>query len=117
MEQAYTYLHQTGYAHSVEVWQDDELVGGLYGIAMGRCFFGESMFSLETNASKVAFIALAQQLAKWGYTLIDCQVDNPHLRTLGAITIERTLFLSKLKEALSFSKPNNEWNFDLESLS
>lgn len=116
MEDTYTNLHYSGHAHSVEVWQDSQLVGGLYGIAIGRCFFGESMFSLETNASKVAFLALCQQLDKWGYQLIDCQVDNPHLRTLGAITIERELFLSKLKHAIAFERPNEMWNFDIEPL-
>mgnify|MGYP003631748142 FL=1 len=116
MEAAYTQLHHSGHAHSVEVWQDKILVGGLYGIAMGRCFFGESMFSLETNASKVAFIALCQQLHTWGYQLIDCQVDNPHLRSLGAITVERDLFLNQLKEALSFPPLNDKWNFDLKPL-
>lgn len=116
MEEAYTLLHHKGHAHSVEVWQNNRLVGGLYGIAIGQCFFGESMFSVETNASKVAFFALCKQLDKWGYTLIDCQVDNPHLRSLGAITVKRPLFLKQLKTALSFPRPNQEWHFDLEQL-
>lgn len=116
MEEAYIKLHHAGYAHSLEVWRGETLIGGLYGIAMGHCFFGESMFSLETNASKVAFFALSQQLKKWGYTLIDCQVDNPHLRTLGAITISRELFLKQLKSALSSPSPNDTWHFDIEQL-
>lgn len=116
MEYAYTQLHENGHAHSVEVWQNNELVGGLYGIAMGNCFFGESMFSLSPNASKIAFIALCQQLEAWNYQIIDCQVDNPHLRTLGAITIERSLFLKQLKTALSSPHLDHDWCFDLSLL-
>ncbi len=83
MQQAYTELHQEGFAHSVESWLDGKLVGGLYGISMGQCFFGESMFSLVSNASKVAFAYLLQQNL---YQLIDCQVENKHLESLGAVT-------------------------------
>ncbi|MCR8921833.1 leucyl/phenylalanyl-tRNA--protein transferase [Dasania sp. GY-MA-18] len=89
---AYTTLHQQGHAHSVEVWHNDRLVGGLYGINIGQVFFGESMFSHSTDASKIAFVALAQNLAAWGYPLIDCQVANPHLTTLGAEEIDRSRF-------------------------
>lgn len=90
--QAYCTLHAMGIAHSVEVWQDQRLVGGLYGINLGKLFFGESMFSLVSNASKIAFVALAQNTSRWGFPLIDCQVSNPHLTTLGAQLIERSIF-------------------------
>lgn len=90
---AYTQLHQLGYAISVEAWNKEELVGGLYGIRMGRIFFGESMFSKESNASKYAFITLVQQLQKEGVVLIDCQVHTPHLESLGARMIPRKEFL------------------------
>lgn len=116
MEEAYIQLHDEGHAHSVEVWQDGQLTGGLYGIAMGNCFFGESMFSLSPNASKVAFASLCQQLDKWGYQIIDCQVDNPHLRSLGAITIKRETFLKQLSEALNSPHLDHEWIFDLSHL-
>ncbi|MFT6028883.1 MAG: leucyl/phenylalanyl-tRNA--protein transferase [Oleiphilaceae bacterium] len=116
MEEAYIELHKLGYAHSVEVWREDELIGGLYGLSLGRCFFGESMFSLETNASKIAFSALCQQLNKWGFKLIDCQVENPHLLTLGASTIKRSIFLEKLNNALKAPQINHKWIFDIEQL-
>lgn len=116
MADAYTHLHQLGHAHSVEVWREDNLIGGLYGLSLGRCFFGESMFSLETNASKVAFSALCQQLTKWDYQIIDCQVENPHLLTLGATTIKRSLFLEKLNTALNAPQTNHRWIFDIEHL-
>lgn len=116
MEEAYTQLHQMGYAHSVEVWREGALIGGLYGLSLGSCFFGESMFSLETNGSKIAFAALCKQLSKWGYQLIDCQVENPHLLRLGATTIERSLFLKELKQALNLPQQHQEWIFDRELL-
>ena len=88
----YSALHERGFAHSVEVWQDDLLVGGLYGIALGRVFFGESMFSRADNASKVGFAHLVRQLRAWDFQLIDCQVANEHLFSLGAIEIPREEF-------------------------
>ncbi|ABC29166.1 leucyl/phenylalanyl-tRNA--protein transferase [Hahella chejuensis KCTC 2396] len=107
MLQAYSDLHQIGVAHSIEVWRESELVGGLYGLAIGRCFFGESMFSKETNASKAAFITLVRQLHAWGYRLIDCQVPNPHLLSLGACQISRKEFLSilEIEVRADFSHP------------
>jgi leucyl/phenylalanyl-tRNA--protein transferase len=93
---AYNQLHQAGFAHSVEVWLDGELVGGLYGIAMGRVFYGESMFHTQTDASKVAFVMLVQQLKIWGYQLIDCQVHSSHLISLGAEEISRDSFIKLL---------------------
>jgi len=92
MLQAYTRLHELGHAHSVEVWEGTTLVGGLYGIAMGQMFFGESMFSHRPDVSKLALIDLAARLPEAGYRLIDCQVANPHLESLGARTIPRSEF-------------------------
>lgn len=97
MEEAYIKLHELGIAKSVEVWQDNRLVGGLYGIDLGTVFSGESMFSLVSNASKTAFIALSQKLQKENYKLIDCQVYNNHLASLGAREIPRDAFMGILK--------------------
>jgi leucyl/phenylalanyl-tRNA--protein transferase len=102
MQQAYCQLHALSIAHSVEVWQEDELVGGLYGISMGQLFFGESMFSLRSNASKTALIWLTRQLQAWHFQLIDCQVPSEHLRSLGAREMSRTefqLYLQRFREA------------------
>ena len=98
MIEAYTRLNQLGFAHSVEVWQRDELVGGLYGIAMGKVFFGESMFTKVSNASKFGFISLVRKLAQEDYWLIDCQQQTKHLGSLGAKAIPRTDFLALLKK-------------------
>ncbi len=111
IQKAYSELHKLGYAHSVECWKNDELVGGLYGIAMGGVFFGESMFSTHSNASKVAFAALCRQLTMWDFNLIDCQVHNPHLESLGAIEISREVFLAKLNTA-SLQANQEHWHFD-----
>jgi leucyl/phenylalanyl-tRNA---protein transferase len=97
MVSAYTELHQHGIARSIEVYQKSELVGGLYGVSMGKVFFGESMFSLSPNASKIALTYLVQSM---GYKLIDCQVENPHLRRLGAFNIERSAFIKLLNDLL-----------------
>lgn len=96
MFEAYCDLHRLGYAHSVEVWRDDVLVGGIYGVAIGRAFFGESMFSHVSNASKVALVHLAGQLARWDYGLIDCQVETAHLLSMGATNISRAAFQALL---------------------
>ncbi|MEH6566302.1 MAG: leucyl/phenylalanyl-tRNA--protein transferase [Halopseudomonas sp.] len=96
MQAAYTQLHRLGHAHSVEVWQGDELVGGLYGIALGKVFFGESMFSTRSNASKLAFVTLAQHLNDCGFALIDCQMPTDHLFSLGARSMPRAEFLRQL---------------------
>ena len=103
MIEAYTALHKAGYAHSVEVWQADELVGGLYGVAYGNIFCGESMFAKKSNASKVAFIHLAQHLALRKFEWIDCQQDTPHLRSLGAHLIEEADYLQILKDNQYFA--------------
>ena len=97
MIEAYRTLHHQGYAHSIEVWHEGELIGGLYGIQIGCVFFGESMFSRSSNASKLAFIKLANALNQCGFAIIDCQVGSPHLYTLGAKDIQRTAFNQQLK--------------------
>lgn len=100
MLDAYTKLHELGYAKSVEVWQNNELVGGLYGIDLGHIFCGESMFSKVSNASKIAFIYLAEKLKKENYQLIDCQVYNDYLASLGCEEIERDLFMKILNKEI-----------------
>ena len=113
MQQAYCELHQLGVAHSVEVWQQEQLVGGLYGLAIGRVFFGESMFSHASNASKVGFIRLVEQLQRWGYALIDCQVDSEHLQSLGATTIPRAEFIDLLEQNLE-PAASHRWQWDAD---
>lgn len=108
---AYTALHVQGLAHSVETWRDGALVGGLYGVAIGRMFYGESMFTRETDASKLALAALTQQLARWDYGLIDCQMNTAHLASLGAREISRAAFLREL-EVLVNCAPPPAWCFD-----
>jgi leucyl/phenylalanyl-tRNA---protein transferase len=95
---AYTILHKAGFAHSVEVWEGDELVGGLYGVAYGRIFYGESMFSKVSNASKFGFISFVQKVKAMGIELIDCQQETAHLSSLGARVISRDVFLEILKK-------------------
>ncbi|XOZ34082.1 leucyl/phenylalanyl-tRNA--protein transferase [Halomonadaceae bacterium KBTZ08] len=112
MEAAYCHLHDLGHAHSFEAWNvDGELVGGLYGIAIGRCFFGESMFSRERDASKVVFVHVARQLERWGYALMDCQVENDHLMSLGAERISRRRFLTILRENVD-QPAGHDWRMD-----
>ncbi|MCP3668152.1 MAG: leucyl/phenylalanyl-tRNA--protein transferase [Gammaproteobacteria bacterium] len=112
MHAAYTQLHQLGFAHSVEVWLEDKLVGGLYGIAIGKVFFGESMFSRETDASKVALVHLCNKLEAMGYALIDCQVYSEHLNSLGAELIPRTEFKTLLDQWCNEEKPTACWGDD-----
>lgn len=100
MKRAYCHLHDLGYAHSVEAWQDDELVGGLYGVSLGGAFFGESMFSRVSNASKAAFIHLAQHLQTLEFSLIDCQMHTAHLESLGASNMDRDQFLNVLDDEM-----------------
>jgi leucyl/phenylalanyl-tRNA---protein transferase len=104
MEKAYTGLHRDGYAHSVEVWRDDELKGGLYGVSLGATFFGESMFSLEPNCSKLALIYLARILNELDFTMIDCQQHTEHLGTMGARDVPRKTFLKELNHSLKKQK-------------
>jgi leucyl/phenylalanyl-tRNA--protein transferase len=109
MIDAYCTLHDAGFAHSAEAWQDGQLAGGIYGVSLGRAFFGESMFTRVSNASKVAFATLAQRLVDWQFTLIDCQITNPHLQRLGAQEITRTEFLHRLATALRFPTRRGKW--------
>lgn len=112
MIDAYSELHRLGIAHSIEVWnQNGDLAGGMYGVALGRCFFGESMFSLETNASKVLMVHLAHQLQEWGYEIMDCQVESSHLLSMGATTVSRREFLSILKACVDAKPKESGWNF------
>ena len=106
MRAAYVQLHRLGIAHSVEVWDGSELVGGLYGLALGKVFFGESMFSRQTNASKTAFIHLVRELAEWRFELIDCQMPTDHLFSLGAQSIPRDTFLTELQRLCPPDAPN-----------
>jgi len=107
--QGYTNLHIAGYAHSVEVWKDGNIVGGLYGVCIGKCFSGESMFSNRSNASKYGFIVLAKKLQELNFAFIDCQVPNPHLHSLGAKDIDRKTFLAELKKAVRKKTIKGNW--------
>lgn len=111
MLNAYVTLHEMQLAHSVEIWRDNNLVGGLYGVAIGRIFYGESMFSFSTDASKVALFYLAQQLKRWQFAVIDCQVDSPHLQSLGAENISRQAFKHLLINNLDLPAPS-QWYLD-----
>lgn len=112
---AYSALHALGYAHSVEVRRDDMLVGGLYGIAIGRMFYGESMFSAVPNGSKIALAHLTRQLDRWRFGMIDCQMNTPHLASLGAREIPRGEFIAKLQELVNCA-PIPHWQFDADLL-
>ena len=109
MKKAYQHLHELGIAHSFEAWQNDQLVGGLYGIGIGRVFFGESMFHRVTDASKVAFVHLVKQLMVWGYQLLDCQVCSDHLLSLGAEEISRNDFFDQLSRLCHLPSANEAW--------
>ncbi|USE33764.1 leucyl/phenylalanyl-tRNA--protein transferase [Endozoicomonas sp. SCSIO W0465] len=109
MIDAYTALNDAGHAHSIEVWQEDSLVGGLYGVALGRIFFAESMFSKKSNTSKIAMAALSEQLSVWQFQLIDCQVYSDHLDSLGAKLISRTRFLDYLERYCSQTPSCANW--------
>ena len=112
MHAAYVRLQQLGHAHSVEVWNVDQLVGGLYGVAVGRMFFGESMFSRETDASKVALASLARQLGQWGYPVVDCQMSTAHLRSLGAREIPRASFLRDVRRLVALEPAPSPWRLE-----
>ncbi len=109
MRDAYLLLHNMGWAHSVEAWQNNKLVGGLYGIAMGKVFFGESMFAHQTDASKVAFVSLVKYLKQREFGLIDCQVETAHLISLGAENIKRSEFITLLANLTTQNVNNNRW--------
>jgi leucyl/phenylalanyl-tRNA---protein transferase len=109
MRDAYVALHEIGIAHSMECWSNGELCGGVYGVAMGQVFFGESMFSKQRDASKVALAALSSHLYEWGYVLLDCQIENPHLMSLGARNISRFDFESILQRHVDQAPSSSAW--------
>ena len=111
MKEAYIKMHELGLAHSIEVWEENKLVGGLYGLSLGKIFFGESMFHKRTDASKIAFYYLSRMAIKWQFSIIDCQVSNPHLLSLGAEEISRDLFLDILSESENTPTRQGRWNF------
>lgn len=114
MKQAYQDLHERGHAQSIEVWQHGELAGGLYGVSLGRAFYGESMFSHADDGSKVALYWLCRQLREWDFELMDCQISSPHLATLGATELPRDEFLARLRGAVAQPGPTGRWRFDLD---
>jgi leucyl/phenylalanyl-tRNA--protein transferase len=113
MLDSYTSLHEQGYTHSVETWKGGQLVGGLYGVALGGAFFAESMFTHVPDASKVALVFLVRQLHGWGFRIIDCQQSSPHVMALGAENIPRHKFLDHLAVALMLPERRGHWKFDL----
>ncbi len=112
MVRAYCRLYESGFAHSVEVWQDNRLAGGLYGVSLGKCFFGESMFTRLTNASKVALVALVEHLKPFDFAFIDCQITTAHLTRFGAREISRARYLEELDAALRAPTWSGKWSLD-----
>jgi leucyl/phenylalanyl-tRNA--protein transferase len=112
MVDAYVALHAQGVAHSIETWRGGELVGGLYGLALGRAFYGESMFSRATDASKVALVALVRQLEAWNFGLVDCQMNTRHLASLGAREIPRAEFTRRLGELVHYPAVPGPWRVE-----
>ena len=109
MREAYIHLHGLGYAHSVETWFEGKLVGGVYGVSLGKAFFGESMFHRKTDASKVALAALVEQLKSWAFHFVDAQMATEHMMTLGAKEVSRRIFLKQLHSALAHSTKRGKW--------
>lgn len=109
MVAAYGELHRQGYAHSYECWQDGQLAGGLYGVAVGRMFYGESMFHRATDASKMTFVSMARHLHRHGFAMVDCQMFTPHLESLGAQLITRGEFIARLEKAIHLPQPPGMW--------
>jgi len=112
MTDAYTRLHEMGVAHSAETWIDGRLAGGLYGVALGRMFYGESMFADVTDASKIAFVHMVWQLKRWGFGMIDCQMKTAHLETFGAREIRRSDFMRHVSKLIQYSPAPTHWRFD-----
>jgi leucyl/phenylalanyl-tRNA---protein transferase len=112
MQKAYVNLHGLGYAHSVESWFGEKLAGGLYGVSLGRCFFGESMFHLKTDASKVALAALVEKLKSWDFHFIDSQMTTEHMLRLGAKELPRRIFLKRLQSALRYPTKRGRWRIE-----
>jgi len=113
MRNAYLRLHKLGYAHSVEIWHEGHLIGGIYGVSLGKIFFGESMFSRRKDASKIAFVYLVRQLMKWDFALIDCQVYSQHLGSLGAELMPRERFIDLLQTDCEVEGKTGLWQCDL----
>lgn len=113
---AYTALHRCWLAHSVEVWLDGELAGGLYGVAIGQAFFGESMFSRSPDASKIALVHLCERLSHWGYGLIDCQMHTEHLARMGAVEIPRDALVRRLANLCGHGGRAGDWDDGLEHI-
>ena len=109
MRAAYAQLHRLGVAHSIESWRNGKLVGGLYGLALGRMFFGESMFARQTDASKVALVALVEKLKHDGFEMVDCQQETRHLASFGARVIPREDFVQRLKELIDLKQSGSAW--------
>jgi leucyl/phenylalanyl-tRNA--protein transferase len=116
MKAAYAELHRLGFAHSAEAWSGGELAGGLYGVSLGGVFFGESMFARASDASKIAFVALVEQLARWKIDLIDCQVETSHLARFGARSLPRGRYLEALRRELSKPTHRGPWRFDSQRM-
>ena len=112
MVEGYVQLHELGFAHSVEVWQDEQLAGGLYGVSLGAAFFGESMFADVPEASKIGFVTLLHQFERWGIDLIDAQVHTPHLERFGAEPVSRECYLERLAVALEQPTRRGSWQLD-----
>jgi len=112
MVDAYVALHRLGHAHSVEAWQEGELVGGLYGVSVGDLYCGESMFARASDASKVAFVHLVRQLERWGMPLVDCQVYTDHLARFDAREIPRAEYLERIEPLVAAQRPPGRWSFD-----
>ena len=116
LREGYVSLHRLGYAHSIECWIDGALAGGLYGVSLGRMFFGESMFARAPDASKIAFATLLGNLARWDFALVDCQVYTEHLDRFGAVDIPRRDFLKTLRAAIASPTRQGRWTFELEPI-
>lgn len=109
MRNAYKKLKKMGYGHSIEVWEDDDLIGGLYGLVIGKMYFAESMFSISADASKIALVSLCRQLVEHDFPLIDCQMQSPHLKSMGAVTISRKSYMDILKLATCDQAQPADW--------
>ncbi len=114
MVDAYTKMHELGFAHSIETWENGKLVGGLYGVSLGAAFFGESMFANAPDASKIAYVACVRQLDDWGIGLVDCQVHTEHLERFGAYEVPRMSYLDLLKTALDQPTRRAKWCFEID---
>ncbi len=112
MLRAYVRLHEMGYAHSAEAWEQGRLVGGIYGVCLGGAFFGESMFTRRSDASKVAFAVLMRQLERWGFDFLDCQMRTPHLERMGAVLWPRKAFLDALARSVRRKTRRGRWKLD-----